>query len=143
MSCEHSGPKMRISLNSAVFDVDCLLTLVMIERIGSFKYLCKQVCLNPAASDLRFSHLCFFSEVTGNLHSFLFEYLANKLLFSHLGPPLLHCEASESTLQAVWSLEQLTLSDAFGPHCRAWRFRVRAWRFSQLLPSPADLCGDL
>lgn len=61
-----------------------------------------QACLNPAASDLRFFHLCCFSEMTGNLHYFLFGYLANNLIFSHLGPPLLqwaglHCEGSEST----------------------------------------------
>lgn len=64
--------------------------------------LCKQVCLNPAGSDLRFFHLFCFSEVTGNLHYFLFGHLATELIFSHLGPPLrqragLHCEGSEST----------------------------------------------
>lgn len=111
--------------------------------------LCKQVCLNPAASDLTFFHLCCFSEVIGNLHYFLFGHLASELIFSHLGRPLLQraelpCEGSESTSSGCvvlgaahtpWLVLLDQTAEHAGPAC--------PWGCSQLLPNPAALCGDL
>lgn len=114
--------------------------------------LCMQVCLHPVTSDQRFSYLCSLSEMTGNLYSSLFGYLADELIFSHLGPPLLqraglHCEWLESTSSVCvvlgatptpWLalLDPEQTAEHVGPTC--------PWRLSQqLLPNPADLCENL
>lgn len=113
MSCECNGPKMTISPNSPVFDVDCLLILVRAERISS-TFKCDSASVPKPCCFWPFSTFAAFQRWQEIYMTFYLDIWPVNWFSVTLGHLCFRgkdftVKARSPPLQAVWALEQLIL----------------------------------